>query len=97
MGCAETTRMPQGPERGLSQTAARRQPDRRSNHPDHLSSTPALRVGTTRAPTEFTNEEIYTYAPELEALHPDNRHPADAGTKSANNPATAGSSATPNY
>jgi type II restriction enzyme len=32
----------------------------------------------TSSPTgSFTNEEIYAFAPELEKLHPDNRHIRD--------------------
>ena len=30
-----------------------------------------------RAPLEFTNEDVYTHARELEQLHPDNRHVRD--------------------
>ena len=29
------------------------------------------------APKEFKNEDVYAYAPELEKLHPDNRHIKD--------------------
>ena len=31
----------------------------------------------TRAPSEFTNEDVYAHARELEQLHPDNRHVRD--------------------
>ena len=40
------------PERGLSQSAARRQTNRHQNYPSRLSSCHPLRVGTTRAPLQ---------------------------------------------
>jgi type II restriction enzyme len=30
-----------------------------------------------RAPSEFTNEDVYAFTRELEQLHPDNRHVRD--------------------
>jgi hypothetical protein len=43
------------PERGLSQSAARRQTQQRRNHPSRLSSFHPLRVGTTRAPLKIVS------------------------------------------
>ena len=36
-----------------------------------------LPLSTATGHLEFKNEEVYTYAPELEKLHPDNRHIKD--------------------
>jgi hypothetical protein len=34
---------------------------------------PRAAAGDSRAPSEFTNEDVYTHARELEQLHPDSR------------------------
>jgi hypothetical protein len=34
---------------------------------------PRAAAGDSRAPSEFTNEDVYAHARELEQLHPDNR------------------------
>ena len=58
-------------------------------HPQHLCQTqrhgkvptaldsPRAAAGDSRAPSEFTNKDIYAHARELEHLHPDNRHIRD--------------------
>ena len=48
-------------ERGLSQTAARRQPDQRFNYPKPLPFLHALRVGTTRAPAAIQKDEAPSF------------------------------------
>jgi hypothetical protein len=38
---------------------------------------PRAAAGDSRAPSEFTNEDVYAFTRELEQLHPDNRHIRD--------------------
>jgi RNA polymerase primary sigma factor len=38
---------------------------------------PRAAAGDSRAPSEFTNEDVYAHARELEQLHPDNRQVRD--------------------
>jgi hypothetical protein len=63
--------------------------ERRCPHPQHFrrlqqhgtvsisQDLPRAATGDCRAPSEFTNEDIYAHARELEQLHPDNRHIKD--------------------
>ena len=59
-------------ERGCPHPQHLRQTQRRGIFPVTLDSSRAA-AGDSRAPSEFTNEDVYAHARELEKLHPDNR------------------------
>ena len=58
-------------ERGCPHPQHFRQTQRRGKVPVAPDS-PRAAAGDSRAPNEFTNEDVYAFARELEKLHPDN-------------------------
>jgi type II restriction enzyme len=63
-------------ERGCPHPQHFRQTQRRGKVPV-APDAPRVAAGDSRAPNEFTNEDVYAFARELEKLHPDNRHIRD--------------------
>jgi hypothetical protein len=63
-------------ERGCPHPQHFRQTQRRGKVPV-APDAPRATAGDSRAPNEFTNEDVYAFARELEKLHPDNRHIRD--------------------
>jgi type II restriction enzyme len=63
-------------ERGCPHPQHFRQTRRHGNVPVAPDSSRAA-AGDSRAPSKFTNEDVYAHARELEQLHPDNRHVRD--------------------